>query len=653
MRKSVKFFLSACALLCLPSCDGGQIGEVLRPIDESEAHLQKGTLHDVDVQDSDLVLADNGQSAYSILYEKDNVSARKAASVLANHIASATKASLEVKEISGEESYSSAEHWIVLNGSEIRAQAGIGDTSKAIGVSGYQIDTKDNSCFIHVKGELGYQQGVLAFLRYALGYNRYSANLTTYTKVFDGKATLPKMKVVEKPDFSFHTQSNKVDSMTSYEMGFLTSSETFFTDSEIKPFHNSLDWLPKATYEEAHPRWYALGEGEDAQLCYTAHGEEEEYKAMVETAATRMIEKLKTNTSVGALTFSIQDNYTSCNCSACTSDIAKYGAPSGSVVKFINEVDDLVQAELEKQAEESNTEKREIDIVFFAYHRTESPCASKDANGNYVPNSEDVVCNEHVGPYIAPIGARYSKSFYDDYNESFANAIKGWGALSKRLYLWTYETNFSYYLYPLDSYSTMIETYRFLIENNALYLYNEGQHNQGATTAFGRFKEYFNSIAMFDVNSSYNQIVEDFFASYFLDAKPYMLTYFQELQDQLAYIEENYPSEVNGTIYNKISQSRFWPKKLLDRWVSYIEQGKEAIAPLAKQSPTLYQTVYDNLVLESVFPRYALLEHYSGTYSNSELQKARSEFRSDCQRLNVTMINENGTLESIYTSWGF
>ncbi len=650
MRNSVKFLLSACSLMGLVSCGSKQAEDPLRPIDESGAHLQKGTLHEVDVKESGLVLAENGQSEYSILYEEGNANAQKAVSVLSSHFASATGASLKVETIKGNEEYSSSKKWIVFNGSGIRSQAGISDTAKSIGVSGYQIDTKDNSCFIHVNGELGYQQGALAFLRYALGYSRYSANLTTYTKVANGKATLPSMKIVEKPDFSFHTQSNKVDSMTSYEMGFLTSSETFFTDREIQAFHNSFDWLPKATYQEAHPKWYATSED---QICYTARGDSEEYQKMVATTAERMIEKLKTNTSVGAVSFSIQDNHNSCSCEACQADIAKYGAPSGSVVKFVNDVDDLVQADLEKQAEEAKTQKRELDIVFFAYHRTETPCVKKDPNGNYVPTSEDIVCNEHVAPYIAPIGARYSKSFYDESNESFANSIKGWGALSKRLYLWTYETNFSCYLYPLDSYSSMIETYRFLIENNALYLYNEGQHNQAAVTAFGRFKEYFNSIAMFDVNSSHNQIVDDFFSAYFGAAKENMLTYFYELQDQLAYIEETYPTDVNGTIYNNISQSRFWPKKLLDRWVSYINEGIEAISPLSKTSPTLYQTLYDNLVLESVFPRYALLEHYSGTYTNSELQAARSSFRSDCQRLNVTMTSENGTLESVYTNWGF
>ena len=650
MKKRSTLFLSSLALLSLVSCGQSESGKALHPTSDPGTHLQSSTLHEVSVEESSLSFASNGKTDYVLLYEAGNASAQKAASTIAKHVLSATGAILPYQALTGEEQYSSSNHWILLNGDSLRKQAGITDTTKSIGVSGYQIDTKDSSCFIHVNGDYGYQQAAIAFLHHVLGYNRYSSKIVTYTKTNDGNVNLPKMSIVEKPDFSFHTQSNKVDSTTSYETGFLTSNEAFYTDSEIQAWHNSFDWLPKSTYQSAHPKWYSSA-GE--QICYTAHGDEEEYLQMVQTVSSRMVEKLATNKTVGAICFSIQDNHDICNCDACSADFSKYGAYSGSVVKFMNDVDDIVQAKLQEEADATGEEKREIDLCFFAYHRTESPCVRKDANGDYVPTSEDVVCNEHVGPLIAPIGACYTKSFYDETNETYANAIKGWGALSKRLYVWAYETNYSHYLYPLNTFSSMIESYRFFIENNALYLYNEGQHNQAAVTAFGRFKEYFNTVAEFNVNLSYLDIVDDFFTNYFGAAKESMLSYFQELQDHFTYIENTYPTEINGTIYNNIAQSRFWPKRLLDRWVSYIDQGIEAIEPLSVTDPTLYQSIYDNLVLESIFPRYALLENYSGTYSNVSLQQARSSFRSDCQRLGVSKYNENGNLDSIYASWGF
>ena len=198
----------------------------------------------------------------------------------------------------------------------------------------------------------------------------------------------------------------------------------------------------------------------------------------------------------------------------------------------------------------------------------------------------------------------------------------------------------------------MIESYRFAYENHGMYMYNEGQHNNGAVTCFGRFKEYLNAVSLFDVNTDYNSIVSDFFSNYFGDASEAMLKYFHELQEQLKYIEATYSSDINGTIYNNIAQSRFWPKRLLDRWNGYVEEGKEAILKYKETNRTLYEALYENLTLESIFPRYALLNHYSGKYSSETLKSMRQSFKEDCNKVNVTQLNENATMNSVFDSWG-
>lgn len=653
MKKRIyKLPILLIATLPLFGCQGNEKEEekVIKPTDETVHHEISGTLHNVKVtENASRVLAENGSSDYRIIYEKNNEYAAKAASFIANKFLQATSANIKCNELSDDDSFSSSAHLIVLGCQKLRDEAGVADSSENLFLTGYQFDTKGDSAFIRVKENGGYQQAAISFLRYVLGYNRYSEDIITFDKVKDGRVTLPDLEVAERPDFAYRTQSNKVDTDYSYETGFLNSTEVFLSDNEIDAFHNSFNWLSPDTYKEAHPKWYNSAR---TQICYTAHGDEEEYAAMVEEASSKMIAKLAANQSVGAITFSIQDNYDSCDCEACEQDIEKYGAASGSVIKFCNALDDKIQAYLQEDADKNETKKRELNLVFFAYHKTESPCAKLNEQGQYVPTSPDIICNEHVGPYIAPIRACYTKSFYHEDNASYANAIKGWGALSNKLYIWLYETNFNHYLYPLNTYSTMIETYRFCIENNAQYMYNEGQHNNGAVTCFGRFKEYFNSVAEFDVNSDYQQIVNDFFANYFGPASSFMLSYFQELQDQFAYIQNTYATDINGTIYNNISQSRFWPKALLDRWVNYMNEAQEAIEVLRENNRALYETISNNIILESIFPRYALLEHHSGKYSAMALEEARSSFREDCLKVNVTKANENTTMESIYASWG-
>ena len=647
-KKLTNIFLLSFASLALFGCnsatgDDTAPSDPITPTTEMEEHLQKGTLHDVNVKESNRPFVQNGKSDYKIYYQASDEFAQKAATFMATQIEMATGLLLPVAERPSE---LIDDHFILLGDSEYQASKNVPVSEKDIGTSGYQIYTKDNACYIRVGVDLGFQQAAITFLKAAIGYNRYSGKIVTYAK--DG-TTLPDMDIVERPDFDFRTQSNKVDTSTSYEMGFLTLAETFYMDSETQPFHNSFNYLPPATYKEKHPYWYS---DKGNQICYTAHGDETEWKAMLEEVYGKMVTRLAKNKTVGAVTFSIEDNPDACACDACKANVAKYGADSGSVVKFLNALDDKLQAHLEEEAKKTNTPKRELNVIFFAYHRTEKPCVTKNADGTFTPNSEDVICNPHVGPYIAPISACFTKSFYNDDNSDYADSIKGWGALSNKLYIWLYETNFSHYLYPLNSYSTMMESYRFTYENHGMYMFNEGQHNQGAVTCFGRFKEYMNSVSLFDVNSDYDTIVNDFFENYFREGGVAMKRYFQELQEQCAYIEQVYSYDINGTIYNNIAQQKYWPKKLLDRWNGYIEEAKEAILPYQKSNRLLYDTLMDNILLESMFPRYALLNHYSGKYSADTLTVLRRSFKTDCQRVNVTMLNENQTMDSVFSSWG-
>ena len=651
MKKTFKkSLILGLASLSLLSCQGNNEDKSnntpLSPISESGLHLQKGTLHDVNVKESTRVFVDNGKSDYKIYYEGGNTLAQKAASFMASHIEMATGVLLEVKPTSETTTIEDKDHVILLGDKKLQEANQIPVSSKDIGTTGYQISTKNDSIFIRVGGDLGFQQAAIAFLKHALGFTRYSYNIVTYSK--DGK-TLPDMDIVERPDFDFRTQSNKVDASTAYEMGFLTLSEVFYADSETQHFHNSFDYLPVEEYKERHSKWYS---DKGTQICYTAHGDKEEYDKMVDEVYKKMVTRLAKDKTVRAFTFSIQDNPDSCTCDACKANVVKYGADSSSVVKFCNSLDDKIQNYLQEQADKTGQPKRELNILFFAYHKTEKPCVKKNSKGEYEPTSPDIVCNPHVGPYIAPISACFTKSLYDEDNAIYADNIKGWGALSNKLYMWLYETNFSHYLYPLNTYSTMIESYRYCYENNGMYMFNEGQHNNGAVTCFGHFKEYFNSVALFDVNTDYNSIVDDFFSSYFREASVPMLKYFKELQEQFAYVQSAYSTDINGTIYNNIAQSRFWPKKLLDRWVGYINEGYEAILPYKTSNRILYEALYNNILLESIFPRFALLNHYSGKYSAETLQELRKTFRDDCYKVNVTMLNEGSLMDSVFSAWG-
>jgi len=647
MNKAIKLSFPLILLATvLSGCNGGNKGiSAKSPIAELEQHYVEGTLHQVNVTEGKVSFVEDQHTDFKVLIPA-NDNARKAASFIVSKITEATGVSPEVVEYNSTYQYVSSDKLIVLGVDEISTQAGVTKTSENLDVTGYQITSKDNSVFIFINHAYGYQQAALCFLKHAVGYDRISERITLYK---DNFSKMPNFDIVERPDFQIRTQSNKVSQNYSYETGFLLSNEVFYNSANVKFVHNSFDWANPSLYKKDHPGWYA---DDASQLCYTAHGDEEELQALIDLVVGEMKQAIDNKPDCTRISLTIEDTHTACTCPACKAETQKYGSEAGSVVKFMNRIDNEIQPYIESVSD-PNEPKRNVDLVFFAYNKVEKAPVIKDANGNYAPSSPDVMCNEHVSVYIAPISANYQESFYAEENDSARETIEGWSVVCKRINYWLYETNFSCYLYPLNSYTTMIETYRYCTDKNATYLYNEGQHNQGAVTCFGRLKEYLNQVSEIDVNVDYPTLEDHFFNEYFREAAVPMRKYYNEMQQHMNYLKTEYFGDVTGNIYDNVAQTKFWPKQLLDRWNNYIEEGKELIKEYKYTDYSLYEALMSNLTLESIFPRFALIEHHSGKYTSDALYNMRKSFLDDCAELGVTNIKEGTKLETYKSSWGF
>ncbi len=610
-------------------------------------HFVTNGLHRVNVTETDTAFVQNGATEYKVV-SRNEAGCLTAASFIASQVAQATGTNIEILVYTEEMQWDASRKWIVVDEDTSFTAAGLSAPAEDLGKSGYYIKSAGNSVFLYATSRDGIQCAAISFLKHLLGMNVISSDITVYEKPNAGQ-TLPNYDIVERPDFDFRSQGNRVDQSTLYAMGF--STDAIFIPVEGENWHNSFNYLPPAQYRSAHPDWYST---QGNELCYTARGNAAEWQAMVDLLAQKIIGYADANPTTPNITLTIEDHTNKCGCDACTESRNTYnGADSAAVVKLMNAINKQVQAHFQAQADSQGTEKRDFTILFFAYNAMEKPPVTKDANGNYVAIDESVICDDGVGVFIAPIYAAYNQSFYHDDNKSAAATVEGWGVLSNKLFLWTYETNYSHYLYPLNSYDTMIETQRFLKENNAIYLFSEGQYNQGNVTHFSKLKEYMNSRTMLNVNDDYGDIVNDFFRYYFQEAEGPMRQYFDELNAQLRYLEEMYPASVNGNIYNNMEKAEYWPKGLLDQWLRYIDEAYAAIEPVKAQDPERYAVLKKNIQLESIFLRFASIRLYSGKYSANTLDQMRKELVADCRALNITMLSEVAQLAPIFAQWGY
>ncbi|MBO4940176.1 MAG: DUF4838 domain-containing protein [Clostridia bacterium] len=618
---------------------------------EAEEHYQtKNRLHKVNVTETERPFVVEKKSDYKILVPADGSGKLwTAASFFQKYIREATKCTLPIES---NETYTWSEDakWIVFGRSDLFQAAGLAMPADDLKASGYYIKSVGDSVFVAVQDDYGYHRACLALLDHIVGYEMYWEDTVVFEK--DGK-TLPDMDIIERPDFEYYIEGNQIKGDGKYGMGFDTG---IFIGTGGTTQHNTFIYLPKSTYQAQYPEWYSINDGGAGatQLCYTARGNAEKYAKMVETMASKVIGYMEGTPSLNNITITQEDVRTTCGCDQCTANYNKYKSYAASIIMFMNDVDDIIQAYLEEQAAITGKPKRMFNIVFFGYHKSEIPPAIKNADGTYSPVDENVICNPNVGVYIAPIDANYQHSFYEQENVAAAENIKGWAACSSIIYMWIYETNYYEYLYPINTWDTKVETYRFLKEQGTIFMHSQAQYNQGAVTHFSRLKDYVDSKAQFDVNVEWTECADAWFENYFGPAAGPMRAFFDQLQAHLRWCEINHPTVVTGNIYNRMENSTIWPKKTLDGFIKLCDQAYELIEEVKETNPKMYEVYKNHIKLESMFPRYAKLRMYKGTFTSDEFLAEAKQFKTDCSNFNINRYREpdSAKMDSIWLDWG-
>ena len=505
----------------------GETEKPKNPVKEKTEHLvTEGRLHNVTIRETSKPFIVDGETEYRILVADSDL-AKKAANFFKEHMHAATGANFAVEtETLLSRAWTDDEKYIVIGSDKWFSQAGLSMPNADFGFSGYYIKTIGNTVFVKTAHEYGYQHAALKLLDALVGYEMYAADAIVY---HTPKTTmnLPDFDVTERPDVDLHASGNNlVDKDAMYGMGFLDRGEIFISiqgKKEKVSVHNCMEILEYAEDKQGvtiNPAWISTAGsysskngGGVSQICYTggasdtgslSEGErerlaEETLSSLVDVVSDVMIEnlELEENKNKTVITFTQEDNRsTACGCWKCEEEREKYnGASSASVVKFVNRVNRKVQAYLQEKAERENAQKRNVDLLFFAYQWTEVAPAVKNAQGKWVEIDQDVVCDDNVAVYLAPISAYYNVSFYDETNAIIKDKVEAWNVLSKKTYFWLYQTNFNYYFYPYDSTDAMLETYRLCMQNGMTYLYNQGQYTEYACpySAFTMLKEYVDS----------------------------------------------------------------------------------------------------------------------------------------------------------------
>lgn len=276
--------------------------------------------------------------------------------------------------------------------------------------------------------------------------------------------SIPALTINEKPAF----ESRDVFWYSAFDgdwaaRNFSNSQEARLTDAMggkivYKGFvHTFYSLVPPSEHFAAHPEWYSMIGGkrtaDGAQLCLT----NPELKKFV---AERVKQWIRETPNADIVSVSQNDGPGWCEDPNCAALDAREGSHAGTMLAFANDVAAEVHKEFPHVA---------IDTLAYQYTR-KPPKTIKPGRGVIVR--------------LCSVEANFAAPLDDRSNASFANDLRGWSKLSRRLYVWDYTTDFANYVQPYPNWFVLGPNLRFFQQNGVQGVLEEGAHgSNGAEMA--------------------------------------------------------------------------------------------------------------------------------------------------------------------------
>ncbi len=496
---------------------------------------------------------------------------------------------------------------------------------------GYRVECGGNRAAVKARDERGVLYGVYALLEKLFGFTPYAPSEIKF--VPEAYEVLPEFKREEKPSFPWRMYVSRDKDWNRHKHRLKMQDAVWAPHSRW--FHTSLLYLPYDKYGEEHPEWYGKKseKGEERQLCYSALLNDEKAYSLFLAAAKDIIRQ---NPDKPNLSVTHEDSVTWCECDECKKTRDKYGAESATMILFLNK---LAKDIAEWRKQEGMT--GELNVVAFAYYRT-LPAPVKKVNGEFVPNSPDMVLEDNVGIIYAPIEMDYSKPFTHPDNIGFADNLRKWRALCKKLYIWTYQTNFRYFLAPYDWFPTVQENYRFCRDLDVYLYYDEGQISQQNPSVFDELKRFLTARLNWNVDDDAEKLTDEFIKAYYGVGAEKVRKYFDEVLVNNARWHKEVGIGVEWYIYFEIVRKDVWFESDLTRWIGYLNEALSDIANSA-ESEERKAELSRRVRIERVAPLYLTACLYK--------PETRAEVLDEIRELGIRNVSEWKSVEKFAPEW--
>jgi Domain of unknown function (DUF4838)/Glycosyl hydrolases family 2, sugar binding domain len=265
--------------------------------------------------------------------------------------------------------------------------------------------------------------------------------------------------------------------------------------------HSFLFLVPTKEFGKEHPEYFALvdgtrlsnvgNDGHGTQLCLTN-------PEVLQIVTKRVLDTLRANPELTNASVSQNDNSLYCQCPNCAAIDAREGNPMGSLLTFVNAVADEVAKEFPDAL-----------VGTLAYQYTRKPPKTVKPR----PNVQIQLCSIECC-MMHPI---------DDpncpLNVEFCQDMADWGALSKNVSIWNYNTNFRHYLLPCPNLRVIEPNIRYFVDNNAIGVFMQAVYN-GQGGELSDLRNYIMGNLLWDPNRSADALLDEFLRLHYKAAAP-------------------------------------------------------------------------------------------------------------------------------------
>lgn len=616
----------------------------------------EGEINNNEVVKTDKYLLKDGRSDYVVvLPNNSNSMENTAAEEFVSIFNESTGYTLQIIKDTGL-TFDGTKQYISIGNTTLISLSNLEVPDKAKGVNSYTIKTVDSSIFIVGGSEYGVLYGVYELLYRMLNFEQFYTDCYSLDKAVTD-LTLDVYNITHSPSFerrvgfdgfmaSNPIVARRMRSPYLYSMNMGTSDIA-------SGGHNTLHYLPPATYGAEYGDYWYDNASNPTQLCWTAHGDPEMYDKMIETFTERVKEVIIENHGSGKYTLYISnmDWFSSCTCKACSDMFKKYKTDAGAYVIFVNKIYDNIMDWMHNDAEGREYYIENFKIRTSAYYKFEkAPAYFDEDQGKWLPIDEDVILRDGVLPGIAPIFTNFTKSIYDEKNKPYLDLMRGWEAVSSNVTWFVYCTNFNAYMYPFENFNYMQEYYQLYADIGAFIFIDETQNgNNGGMTGFHILKSYLSSKLAFDVNADVNELINRFFNVYFGEAAEDMLKFFNSQRAFFQY-QQNELGLYTGTkpVQDVVELKEFWPKRIIDAWQGNVKDALDKIEKLKDTDLERYEMLYKHITCERVFLDYVSIKFYD-TDIGSDITKYVERHLNDIELNSIHRLSEGRTITSYLT----